>query len=233
MVDPNHNAVRNVSCSLACAAMLAALLLCSAAFHALPAVPQLPPPTVPPRIAMLSHLAGRTCQLDLQPRAQAPRAARPDFGGQEVPRPAGQGPQLPQGTPQCACDVPPQPEPQPAPLPMSVLRATWHVITTGEAKNTCQLTSELHPVNSQKECTTCSSEKKGGKRRASAPPWRRRRRSINLVLVRWLFVRRCTAVCHVCGRPGRRAMYAPRRERVFVRGTARGTSSGSKQPKGK
>ncbi len=72
----------------------------------------LPPHPSPPP-------AGRARQLDLQPRAQAPRAARPDLGRQEVPRPAGQGPPAHQGAPQPPRCLAQEQQHQPAPLPLS------------------------------------------------------------------------------------------------------------------
>ena len=67
--------------------------------------------------------AGRARELDLQPRAQAPRAARPDQRGQEVPRPGGQGPPAPQAAPQPPRRVAQEQLHQPAPLPLG--GAAW------------------------------------------------------------------------------------------------------------
>jgi hypothetical protein len=50
--------------------------------------------STPPPLFLLASHAGPPHQLDLQRRAQAPRAARPDLGRPEVPRPARHRPQV-------------------------------------------------------------------------------------------------------------------------------------------
>merc|ERR1711924_456273 len=57
-------------------------------------------------------------QLDLQPDAQAPRAAWAYFRRQEVPRPPREGPPLRQGPPVCARRLEEEQHPQPPPLPL-------------------------------------------------------------------------------------------------------------------
>lgn len=76
--------------------------------------PITPTPRPPPLFS------GRARQLDLRPRAQAPRAARPDQRRQEVPRPARQGPPQQQGAPLAPRRLAPAQPHLAAPLPLEV-----------------------------------------------------------------------------------------------------------------